>query len=343
MNTLNKKGASPLMVVVAFATVYIVWGSTYFFIQKAIAGFPPFLLGAIRFLIAGVLMLGWSTWRGQPVFVKRDIMRASISGVLMLFVGTGAVIWVEQYLPSAMVAIMVSAAPLWFTLLDKPKWSENFSSRLTIAGLIVGFAGVVLLFYDKIVDAFSGNTSHTELSAVGILFLGSIAWTLGSLYTKYKPTAGSVSVNIGWQMLAAGIAFVPGCFLRNEFQVVQWQSISLDAWLSVAYLIVFGSIAAFTAYIWLLQVRPATQVSTYAYVNPVVAVLLGVLFAHEHISFFQVIGLLIILGSVLMINLVKSKKIQTSMKTENVLNKTTPGQSHTKKFEAMSSNPMEEL
>src|SRR5882757_8159832 len=100
MDTLNKQKASPAMVIVAYATVYIVWGSTYFFIQKAIVGFPPFLLGAIRFLIAGILMLGWTIWRGEPVFVKKDMMRAAISGVLMLFVGTGAVIWVEQYLPS---------------------------------------------------------------------------------------------------------------------------------------------------------------------------------------------------------------------------------------------------
>ncbi|MEO6668291.1 MAG: EamA family transporter [Ferruginibacter sp.] len=321
MDTLNKKAVSPLLVIIAFATVYIVWGSTYFFIQKAIVDFPPFILGAIRFLIAGVLMLAWTGWRGEPVFVKKDIIRAAISGVLMLFVGTGAVIWVEQYLPSAMVAIMVSAAPLWFTLLDKPKWSENFRNKFTIGGLVVGFAGVMLLFYEKIVDAFSGNGNHTELGAVGILIIGSIAWTVGSLYSKYKPTTGSVSVNIGWQMLAAGIAFIPGCFLRNEFEVVQWRSISLESWLSVAYLIVLGSIAAFSAYVWLLQVRPSTQVSTYAYVNPVVAILLGVFFAHEQITVFQVVGLVIILGSVLMINFVKGKNGVGQVKKPFLTNK----------------------
>ncbi|MEO8768812.1 MAG: EamA family transporter [Ferruginibacter sp.] len=317
MDTLNKKSVSPLMVVIAFATVYIVWGSTYFFIQKAIVGFPPFLLGAIRFLVAGILMLGWTLLKGESIFVKKDMLRSTISGVLMLFVGTGAVIWVEQYLPSAMVAIMVAAAPLWFTLLDKPKWSENFTNKLTIAGLVIGFAGVVVLFYDNIMDAFSSSGNSTELGAVGILFIGSISWTIGSLYSKYKPTSGSVPVNIGWQMLAAGIAFIPGCFIRNEFHTVQWQSISLDAWLSVAYLIFFGSIAAFSAYVWLLQVRPATQVSTYAYVNPVVAVLLGVFFAHENITIMQVLGLVIILGSVLMINLVKNRKGRANAKNEN--------------------------
>src|SRR4051812_30667333 len=105
MDTLQKKHAPPLMVILAFATVYIVWGSTYFFIQKAVTSFPPFLLGATRFLMSGILMLGWTVARGEKVFVKKDIFHASVSGILMLFVGTGAVIWVEQYLPSAMVAI----------------------------------------------------------------------------------------------------------------------------------------------------------------------------------------------------------------------------------------------
>src|SRR5687767_13665792 len=129
--TTQNKTASPLLVILAFAIVYIVWGSTYFFIQEAIVDFPPFLLGEIRFII--------------------------VSGVLMLFIGTGAVIWVEQSLPSAMVAIMVSSGPLWFILLDKPKWKENFSTRSTLYGLMLGFAGVILLFSEKIVEAFALN------------------------------------------------------------------------------------------------------------------------------------------------------------------------------------------
>src|SRR5687768_11884830 len=145
MTTLKKQTASPLTVIIAFAIVYVVWGSTYFFIQKAIQGFPPMLLGAFRFVIAGGLMLAWSSFRGEKLFVKKDIGHAAVSGSLMLFVGTGAVIWVEQYLPSAMVAIMISSGPLWFILLDRPKWAENFKSKLTIGGLIIGFVGVLLL------------------------------------------------------------------------------------------------------------------------------------------------------------------------------------------------------
>lgn len=308
MTALNNKAPSSLMVILAFATVYIVWGSTYFFILTAMHGFPPLFLGAFRFLISGAIMLCWSFIKGDELFVKRNIKNAAISGILLLFVGTGAVIWVEQYLPSGVVAIMVSASPIWFVLLDKPKWIENFRSKATIAGLIIGFAGVIVLFSEKLINAFSIVGQYTELGGMAILVIGSIAWAGGSLYSKYKTNNGSDTVNSGWQMFAAGVAFIPGSFLREEPQNMQWQHIPADAWLAVWYLVFFGSILGFSAYVWLLKIRPATQVSTHAYVNPVVAVLLGVFFANEKITLLQVLGLIIILASVLMINLAKYKR-----------------------------------
>jgi drug/metabolite transporter (DMT)-like permease len=308
MQQVNKKNASPFFVALAFATVYIVWGSTYFFIQRAIVSIPPFLLGALRFTIAGSIVLAWTALRGEKLFVKKDVIHAGVSGILMLFVGTGAVIWVEQYLPSAMVAIMISSGPLWFILLDRPKWGLNFRSRATIGGLVLGFAGILLLFGENILTAFSGAGDSRHLGGMGILIIGSMAWASGSLYSKYKGSGVSVSVNIAWQMLAAGIAFIPGSLMRGELQQLDWTTVSTGAWLSVAYLVVFGSIIGFSAYVWLLQVRSATQVSTHAYVNPVVAVLLGVFFANEHITMVQVFGLLTILGSVLIINLVRYHK-----------------------------------
>lgn len=301
----NKKSSSAFMVILAFATVYVVWGSTYFFILKALQGFPPMLMGALRFIIAGILMLAWCFIRGEKLFIVNDIKHLVVSGLLMLFAGTGVVIWVEQYLPSALVAILLSGAPIWFVLMDKQKWKENFTSKSTITGLIIGFAGIVMLFKEKISGAFSGRGSDVEIGAMLLLVVGSISWTAGSIYSKYKATSGSNSVNVGWQMFAAGIPFIPLSFLFGEPQHLQWQTISADAWLSLFYLIFFGSIAAYTAYVWLLQVRSAAQVSTYAYVNPVVAVLLGVFFASENISFLQILGLVIILVSVLLINLAK--------------------------------------
>ncbi|AOM77505.1 EamA family transporter [Pedobacter steynii] len=319
------KTASPLLVYLAFATVYVVWGSTYFFIQKALAGFPPFILGTFRFLVAGALLLSWCRFKGEKIFDKQNIKYAAISGFLMLGVGNGIVIWVEQYIPSGLVAIMVASAAIWFVILDKPKWKENLGSKSTIAGLIIGFIGVILLFGEQLIHALNTSQSTTQILAMVLLIIGPVAWAGGSLFSKYKSDPNSsVAVNTSWQMLAAGVAFFPGSLLNSEFNNFHWNSIPLDAWLSIGYLIIFGSIAAFSAYVWLLSVRPATQVSTYAYVNPVVAVLLSICFTNEKVTLIQILGLVVILASVLLINLVKyrSSTKPAAIKTELQVDKT---------------------
>jgi drug/metabolite transporter (DMT)-like permease len=308
MTPAQQKSASPLLVIIAFATVYLVWGSTYFFIKMAIDGFPPLLLGALRFFTAGILLMAWCAFKGEKIFVKRNIIHAAVSGFLLLVVGNGAVIWAEQALPSAMVAIMVSSPPIWFVLLDKPNWATNFKSKSTIAGLVIGFIGVILLFSEQIEGMVGSSSGPSKLPGMILLVVGTLGWASGSLYSKHYNTQGSVSVNTAWQMLAAGIVFIPSSFFHHEVQNLQWHAIPAHSWYALLYLIIFGSIAAFSAYVWLLQVRPATQVGTYAYVNPVIAVILGVLFANENITLLQVGGLVIILGSVLLINLSKYRK-----------------------------------
>ena len=316
MPNLNKSNASPLLVIIAFAFIYIVWGSTYFFIKIALEGFPPFILGAIRFIIAGFLMMAWCIIRGEEVFIKKNIKAAVISGILMLFVGNGVVVWVEQYMPSAMVAIVLSAAPIWFVLLDKENWLLNFKSKSVIAGLIIGFIGVILLFSEHVHTMFSTRGNSIQLICMFLLIMGSISWAGGSLYSKKNLLTGSAAVNTSWQILAGGFAFIPGVFFRGEINEFHWENISTNAWLSLIYLILMGSIAGFTAYVWLLKVRPATQVSTHAYVNPVVAVLLGVFFANEKITFMQIIGLVVILGSVMLINLAKYNQERKAVRTD---------------------------
>jgi drug/metabolite transporter (DMT)-like permease len=313
MKDSTAKQASPLLVIISFATVYIVWGSTYFFILLSLKGFPPMLLGAFRFIIAGAIMLLWSLLRREKIWISKDISRSAVVGILMLFGGTGVVIWVEQVLPSALVAILVSAAPFWFILLDKPMWKISFRNKTTISGLIIGFAGIILLFWEKIKDLVTGISNHLEIGSMLLVLFGSLCWTAGSIFSKYKSTSGANTVNVGWQMFIAGIPFAFASILSGELKYFESSSVTIEAWLSMWYLIFFGSIAAYTAYIWLLQVRPSSQVSTYAYVNPVVAVLLGVFFAAEKISLLQIFGLFIILASVLLINLAKyrlSKRFQ---------------------------------
>lgn len=307
MNATIKKQPSTLMVIIAFATVYLVWGSTYFFIQRAVHDIPPFIMGAIRFFIAGILLMGWCIYKKEKLFNLHQFRVAAITGVLLLFVGNGAVIWAEQNIASSLAAVLVSSAPLWFVLLDTPKWKENFSSRATIIGLLVGFAGVILLFSERVSLALSSPGDTVQVAGLVVLVIGSMCWAGGSLYSKYNGS-GSAIVNTMWQMLAAGAAFAITGLFTNEWKSFEWQTVSTGAWLSVSYLITMGSLAGYSAYVWLLQVKPATQVSTYAYVNPVVAVLLGVFFAGEHMSLLQVAGLAVILTSVLLINLAKQRK-----------------------------------
>jgi len=304
MKASSIKRPSQVLVIIAFATVYLVWGSTYFFIQVAVQKLPPMMLGAFRFLSAGMLLLAWCIIRGEGIGTRGQIKTATITGLLLLLVGTGAVIWSEKWLPSSLVAILVSSSPFWFVLLDFPKWKENLTNRSIIAGLIFGFIGVNLMFAEKLAEAFRLSGNRNEVIGLCILLIGTISWSGGSLYSKYR-ASGSTNIASSWQMLAAGLAFALGSLFLREWQGFEWTGVSTGAWLSLLYLVIFGSLAAYSAYVWLLRVRPAAQVSTYAYVNPLIAVLLGSVFAGEHMTFLQVCGLVVILGGVLMINLAK--------------------------------------
>jgi drug/metabolite transporter (DMT)-like permease len=320
-----------MMVVVAFAIVYIVWGSTYFFIQMSVAHIPPMMVGVLRFLLSGTIMLLWCLFTKEKLFSWVVMRPAIVSGLLLLGLGNGALIWSEQYIPSSLAAILLAAGPVWFVLLDKGKWQENFRSRSTIFGLVVGFGGVLLLFAEQLkggivnaggasrvsgvtgvvesvagAGAVAGAGRHMEMVALVVLVLGSISWASGSLYSKYKSVSGSSNaVNAGWQMFAAGVAFIPASLISGEWAQFHPAEVPMSSWMGIVYLVTMGSLVGYSAFVWLLQVRPATQVSTHAYVNPVVAVILGVFFAGEKMSPLQLTGLAVILISVLLINLSK--------------------------------------
>ncbi len=226
---------------------------------------------------------------------------------MLLFIGNGAVIWVEKTLPSSLVGVLIASQAIWLVLLDKANWKINFTSRNTIIGLLIGFAGVVLLFFESVSGVVSNAGGAASVISFLILLVGMLSWSGGSIYSK-KHSSGSTTVNSAWQMLIAGLVFIPASFINNEWAGFDWQTVPAESWFATLYLVVFGSLAAYSAYVWLLSVRPVTQVSTHVYVNPVVAVLLGVLFAGEHMSWLQVVGLGVILASVLLINLSKYRK-----------------------------------
>ena len=299
------------LVIAAFATVYIVWGSTYFFIRLSVAHIPPMLVGLLRYLVAGVLMLGWCLLTGKDIFSRGTIGPAFVSGLLLLCCGNGALIWSEQYIPSGLAAILLASGPVWFVVLDKGKWRENFRSRSTIAGLVIGFAGVLLLFGERLKEGIGSGgagSPNRVMLALAVLVCGSISWAAGSLYSKYRSAPVSNAVNTGWQMLTAGLVFVIASVVSGEWRGFYVRDVPLSSWLGIGYLVSMGSLAGYSAFVWLLQVRPATQVSTHAYVNPVVAILLGVWFAGERMSAVQLLGLAVILASVLLINLAKYRK-----------------------------------
>lgn len=295
-------------VIAAFAVIYIVWGSTYFFIQMAIRDMPVTLMGTFRFLTAGLLMTGWCLAKGEKLLVWKDILPALLIGFLLLFIGNGAVAWSEQFLESSVVAVFLASTPIWFVLLDYSKWRANFTNAAIITGLIAGFIGIVFLFKENMSGVLSGNDNKWKAVSVGVLVIGSVAWVSGSLYSKYRATSFSGALNSGWQMLGAGLAYAVTGGIRGDWSSFNWHEVSMAAWLAVLYLITMGSLLGYSAYVWLLRVRPAAQVGTHAYVNPVVAVLLGVFFASEKISALQITGLGVILAGVLLVNLARYRK-----------------------------------
>lgn len=297
-------------VLFAFAAIYIIWGSTYLVILYAIKTIPPILMSAIRFMTAGLMLYAYATWKGekQPDFIS--FIKNALCGILLLFGGTVAVAWAEQYLSSSMTAVIVTSVPFWFIILDKKQWSWYFSNKLIIAGLLTGFAGVVFLMNDKSAGPAAVHSSR-YIAGIIVIITGGIAWTAGSLFSKYYPASNSLLMNAAIQLMTGGFCSLTVSLFTGESERFSFAQVATVSWLALLYLTIIGSLVAYLCYLWLLKVRSAAQVSTYVYINPVVAVLLGALIAGEKISGAQVVSLLIILCGVLLINLPKYKIIQT--------------------------------
>ena len=282
----------------AFAAIYLIWGSTYLAIRYAVETFPPLLMMGVRHLTAGAVLYGWSRWRGVPSPTLREWMHPALIGTLLFVGGHGSLAWAEQRVPSGIAALLVATLPMWVVVLARLKGTERKLSGRAWAGLVLGFIGVGVLFGP---DAWRHNQELNLLSSGAVLF-GTFIWAAGTIYMRSVKMPDSAVISSGMQMFAGGMSLVIAATLTGETSRFHFAAVTGRSWLALAYLIVFGSIIAFTAYSWLHTVASPSRVSTYAYVNPVVAVLIGWTLASEPIGVFTVLAMVIILAGVGLVN-----------------------------------------
>jgi drug/metabolite transporter (DMT)-like permease len=290
----------------ALVALYIIWGSTYLAIRFAVETIPPFLMAGARFLISGMILYGWRTAVHDPKPTRSQWRSAILVGLFLLIGGNGLVSWAEQHVASGIAALVIASIPLWMVLLDTLRGKGTRPDWTIMLGLLIGFGGIAIL-----VSSSSSLSSKSGLDFAGLaaLLLAALLWSYGSLYARDADMPQSSLLGTGIEMLggAAGL-FVVGT-LAGEWPQVHLRSISLGSLLGLVYLIVFGSLVGFVSYSWLLRHAPISLVSTYAYVNPVVAIFLGVWLGSELITPRIIASALIIIGSVVIINLSRQTKI----------------------------------
>jgi drug/metabolite transporter (DMT)-like permease len=282
---------SPAAVAAALATVYLVWGSTYLAIRVTDREMPPLLMSSVRFLIAGVALYAFAS-RGRPRATARQWGAAAIVGAALLLVGNGGVAWAETRLESGLAALIVAIIPLWVALMDRLFFGRRLSAP-ALAGLVVGFGGVALL-----VRPGGGGNLVAMLALVGT----TAAWAAGSLYARGAALPQSPLLSASMQMLCAGVFLGVAGLVSGEGSAVHAASFSTKPVLAFAYLVLVGSLVAFSAYAWLLKNVRISIVSTYAFVNPVVAVALGTVFLDEHVGWTTITaGAAIVVAVVLIV------------------------------------------
>lgn len=289
--------------IAAFAAIYLIWGSTYLAIKYAIASMPPFSMAAARFFVAGTILFVWARWRNGVTIKRVHWLHAAGLGFLLLCGGNGALVWAQQSVPSGIAALIVGIVPLWVVLID---WLRPGGARphgLVMTGVIVGMAGIVFLIGPAAI-----GVGEIELIPALVLLGGSLSWSAATVFGKSAEVPGYPPLTSAMQMLGGAAALILVALIAGEPANLEpaaftWQSIA-----ALAYLIVFGSIVAFSAYSWLLRVAPPARIATYAYVNPVVAMFLGWLIAGENLTLRTLAAAFVILSGVALITTGISRK-----------------------------------
>jgi drug/metabolite transporter (DMT)-like permease len=288
----------------AFAILYLVWGSTYLAIRVGVREVPPFLFAAMRFLIAGLVLYGWMIAQGERSPSRVQWASASLLAILFFVLDYGLLYWAEQRVPSGIAAVMMATTPAFLAL-----WeiiflqTQKLTVRLAVA-LLIGIGGVAVLVSHTL------NLGGVPIDRVGAMALvvAAMSWSISSVLTRKLPLPSSKVMSSGVQMLAGGVFLALTAAALGEFSDFHPWNVSIHAWLSLLYLIVAGSIVAFTAYLWLIHHESPTKVGTYAYVNPVVAVLLGYFLGGETLGLRTILGALFVLISVVVITTTRAKK-----------------------------------
>jgi drug/metabolite transporter (DMT)-like permease len=281
--------------VLGFTAIYLIWGSTYLGIRYAVETIPPFLMMGIRHSVAGILVFAWARWRGVPSPHLQQWWWAAIAGALLFLGGHGILAWAEQKVPSGLAALLCATLPLWTVLMARVDATELTLGIKAWVGILLGFAGVALLIGP---DALRQRLDL--LAAAGVL-LSALLWAVGTGYTRQVSLPSSKILSAAMQMICGGVLLLIAGVLTGEAGRIRLQELTARSIFSLAYLIVFGSIVAFTVYTWLVSVSSPSMVSTYAYVNPVIAVFLGWALAGEALGMRTLMATVVIVAGVILV------------------------------------------
>lgn len=296
------------MTLLAFAIIYFVWGSTYLAIRVGVREVPPFLLAGLRFLFAGLVLDGWMIARGERWPSARQWTSVLLLAVLIFIFDYGLLFWAEQRVPSGIAAVILASIPVFIALAEIAiLGTQRLTLRLS-AALLIGIAGVAVLVSGSLGASLKIGGAPIDRAGAAALIVSAISWSIAVVLTRKLPLPESKVLNSGAQMLAGGILLLLASGALGEFHQFHPADVSAEAWLALLYLSVAGSIIGFTAYIWLIHHESPTKVGTYAYVNPVVAVLLGYFFGGEPLGARTILGTLCVLVSVLVITIHPAKK-----------------------------------
>jgi len=298
----GRSHASRAQIIAAFASIYVIWGSTYLAIRYAVETIPPFILGAARFVLSGAMLYLWARSRGSPRPTRLHWRNAVIAGGFLLLGGNGAVLWAEQFVPSGLTALLVSILPFWLVIIEWARPPRQRPTAAVLGGLVLGFIGIIVLVGPSDV----GGRGDVNPAGALVLILGSLSWAIGSFWSRDAELPESGLLTTGMEMLGGGVLLLIVGTLTGEFSHFDIHGVSKASAVGLLYLISFGSLLGFTSYIWLLDKVSPARLGTYAYVNPIVAVLLGWAIAGEKLSVRTGIAAAIVICAVALITTARS-------------------------------------